>query len=793
MVVAAMSVVYVFTTPIPKNGENATVEQIRKRAKWNNDDYVCRGLILKGERGIECIFVGYAEHSKAFSNRDVAFWKESINDEMDSAIGNTWVLADLPPGYKPLSYEWIFKIKLKYHTTVDCYGMNSQSDYSSDGCKDIFLEWYTSNPGTQHWKAIQTVLNLKIYEAEDKSSSFTSPTTQNITFVSSQNTDSTNESVSVVTTVSAASTKVLVSALLNVDTLSDTRRNLGANGTTSIGFDMLKVKCYNCHGRGHFARECMSPKDTKNKETQRRNVSVETSTSNALVLQCDGVGSLIEAFRKSQFDVFSYKTGLESVEARIVVYQQNENVFEEDIKLLKLDVMLRDNALVDLRKKFEKAEQERDEFKLKLENFQTSSKNLSQLLASQITNKTILGYDNQVFNSIVFDSNELISSESDVSMPTSPVYDSPTKPNKDLSQLNMPSAPIIEDWVSDSNDESEGEHMPTQKAPSFVQTPEHVKTPRPFVKPVEHPISAENLRRDIPKSRGQRYSWNRKACFVCKSLTHLIKDCGYYEKKMVHKPVRNHAMRGNIQHYARMTHPHPHRHVLPTAVLTRSRLVPLTTARLVTTVVPQTKVQRQRPSKHGVTKAHSPIRRPINLKTSSIHSNFHQKVTTLKTNQVNAVKGVKENWGNPRHALKDKGVIDSGCSRHMTANISYLSDFEEINRGYVAFGGNSKGGKITGKGKIRTGKLDFDDVYFVKELKFNLFSVSQMCDKKNSVLFTDTKCIVLSSDFKLPDENHMLLRVPKENNMYNVDLKNIVLSGDLTCLFAKATLDESNL
>nr|GEW47544.1 hypothetical protein [Tanacetum cinerariifolium] len=141
--------------------------------------------------------------------------------------------------------------------------------------------------------------------------------------------------------------------------------------------------------------------------------------------------------------------------------------------------------------------------------------------------------------------------------------------------------------------------------------------------------------------------------------------------------------------------------------------------------------------------------------------------------------------GNPQHALKDKGVIDSGCSRHMIGNMSYLSDFKEINGGYVAFGGNPKGGKISGKGKIKTGKLDFDDVYFVKELKFNLFSVSQ--------LFTDTECIVLSPEFKLPNKNQVLLRVPRENNMYNVDLKNIVPSGDFTCLFAKATLDESNL
>ncbi|GJU74809.1 putative ribonuclease H-like domain-containing protein [Tanacetum coccineum] len=68
-----------------------------------------------------------------------------------------------------------------------------------------------------------------------------------------------------------------------------------------------------------------------------------------------------------------------------------------------------------------------------------------------------------------------------------------------------------------------------------------------------------------------------------------------------------------------------------------------------------------------------------------------------------------------------------------------------------------------------------------------------MCDKKNSILSTDTECVILSHDFKLLDENHVLLRVPRKDNMYSVDLKNIVPSGGLTCLFAKATLDESNL
>ncbi|GJY76556.1 ribonuclease H-like domain-containing protein [Tanacetum coccineum] len=178
-------------------------------------------------------------------------------------------------------------------------------------------------------------------------------------------------------------------------------------------------------------------------------------------------------------------------------------------------------------------------------------------------------------------------------------------------------------------------------------------------------------------------------------------------------------------------------------------------------------------------------------------------VSDNKGNEANAVKA-SACWVwrpkqkildhvNPQLELQKKGVINSGCSRHMTRNKSHLSDYKKIEGGFVAFSGNSKGGKITGKGKIRTGKMDFEDVYFVKELKFNLFSVSQMCDKKNNVLFTDTKCVVLSSDFKLTNENYVLLKVPRKDNMYSVNLRNVVPQGGITCLFAKAILDESNL
>nr|GEV06853.1 hypothetical protein [Tanacetum cinerariifolium] len=614
--------------------------------------------------------------------------------------------------------------------------------------------------------------SLKIYKAKVKSSSSISTTTQNIAFVSSSNTDSIIEPVSAAASIFAVSAKLHVFSLPSVDLLRNaviysfftsqssspqldnddlkTRRNLGANGPTSLGFNMSKVECYNCHRKGHFPRECRSPKDLRRNgaaEPQRRNVpsfqaeeeptsyalmafSSSSSSSKNEVVSClkaytkayaqlqSDYDKLTADFQKSQFDVISYQTGLESVEARLLVYKQNESIFEDDIKLLKLEVQLRDNALVTLRQKLKKTEQERDDLKLKLEKFQTSFKNLTELLASQTNAKTGLGYNSQVFTRVMFDCDDYLSSESDESWPPNSLYDrfqssdgyhdvpppytgifmppkpnlvfnnaptavetdhsvftvklSPTKLAQDLSLNIRPSTPIIEDWVSDSEDESETKTQ--QNVPSFVQSIEQVKSPRTFIQHVETSIPAATPKPASPK------------------------------------PTSN-----------------------------------------VNTAVPKIKVTRPRHAKSIVTKTNLPIRRHINHSPSPKASNSPPRVTTVTAPVVDAAQG----------------VIDSRCSRYMTGNMSYLSNFEELNGGYGAFGGNLKDGKISGKGKIKTRKLDFDDVYFVKELKFNLFSISQMCEKKNSVLFTDTKCLVLSPDFKLPDESQVLLRVPRENNMYN--------------------------
>ncbi|GJS25536.1 putative ribonuclease H-like domain-containing protein [Tanacetum coccineum] len=163
-------------------------------------------------------------------------------------------------------------------------------------------------------------------------------------------------------------------------------------------------------------------------------------------------------------------------------------------------------------------------------------------------------------------------------------------------------------------------------------------------------------------------------------------------------------------------------------------------------------------------------------------------VAAAKGNKGKAVKASARWIWKPKQI---SGEWDSGCSRHMTGNISYLSDYEPYDGGYVSFGYG--GGKITGKGTIKTGKLEFENVHFVKELKYNLFSVSQICDNKNCVLFTDSECIVLGRDFKLEDDRHVLLRTPRQQNMYAVDLKDIVPHKNLTCLIAKASVNESML
>ncbi|GJV48475.1 ribonuclease H-like domain-containing protein [Tanacetum coccineum] len=323
--------------------------------------------------------------------------------------------------------------------------------------------------------------------------------------------------------------------------LKKTGRKLDMADKETFGFDKSKVECYNCHKRGHFARECRAPRnqDNRYRENTIRTVPVETTTSNALVSQCDGFGydwsdqaeegpnnfalmaysstssassnsdvstdsncsssclenvkklkeqneQLIKDLRTAKINAVTFKTGLESVEARLLVYKKNESVFEDNIILLKREISSREAAITDLKRKLELVQKEKDEIQLTVENFENSSKNLSKLLECQIMDKckTGLGYNvvpppytrnfmppkpDLVFPNVDDYADKPIDKSSDVKT-------SEAKPESVRKDID---APIIEDWESDSDEEDVSK---TDK-PNYAKI-EFVR-PKPARKPVK--------------------------------------------------------------------------------------------------------------------------------------------------------------------------------------------------------------------------------------------------------------------------------------------------------------------
>nr|GEV32752.1 hypothetical protein [Tanacetum cinerariifolium] len=211
---------------------------------------------------------------------------------------------------------------------------------------------------------------------------------------------------------------------------------------------------------------------------------------------------------------------------------------------------------------------------------------------------------------------------------------------------------------------------------------EQVETPRHSVQPVETSIPDATPKPTSLKSNNNGKRRNRKTCFV---------------------------------------------------LLTQSKPVSITAVRPVSADVPKIMMTRPRLAHLIVTKSKSPIRRHITCSPSPKTSNSPPRVTAAQAPVVSAAQNMQGKW--------DKEVIDSGCSQHMTGNISYLSDFEELNGGYVAFGGNPKGGKISGKGKIKTWK------------EFNVPRTPQqngIAERKNITLIKAARTMMADSLLHIP-------------------------------------------
>ncbi|GJU58666.1 ribonuclease H-like domain-containing protein [Tanacetum coccineum] len=726
--------------------------------------------------------------------------------------------------------------------------------------------------------------NLRVYEDEMKKSSSSTSNSQNLAFLSSENTNSTNE-------VSTASGDIGVSTAGGTSQVPSTSYAHDIDGDDLEELDLrwqVAMLTVRVKKKGHFARDCRSGRNQGRRsygDNGRSNAPTNESSSQALVAQ-DGLGG---------YD-WSNDFEVEPVNYALMAISSSSSSSSSDSE-------------------------------------EDSSKNLDEILNSQMSarDKTGLGYDTQLNelsrnhetdseNSFsIFDvrsSDEEFTPANDRSSKAYGYHDVPPPitgnfltPRADISFIGLDKCAIrnkiIESQTTELNtktSETAGKtndantEKPKSASESVVSNPK-INKDRVIIEDwnsydeeevyevqIVRPETQTVKTRDDKSGRNsqkQGISFRKvKACFICKSTDHLIKDCNFHDKKSQEpklknvvnngqrdgKPVWDNTKRVNHQNFSK--YPHLSNIFVPLGVLTRTGLhrPSVSTARHVCTARPSVSTARPvctaRPSvstarpvctaRPSVSTARpvyatrpiyprmdnvrprgscSPIKRSYYTKPAFRPKDLKQDVKTFGVQNmttagtravVNTGKGKldtdlkKSRWvwrpkgnyldhvskdsgsfmlkkGNPEILLQDHAVVDSGCSSHMTGNKAYLSDYEDFNGGFVAFGSDPKGGKITGKGKIKTANLDFDDVYFVDELKFNLFSVSQMCDKKNSVLFTESECLILSPSFKLLDESQVVLRAPRKDDVYSLDLKNIVPSGGITCLYANATAAESKL
>ncbi|GJX73035.1 ribonuclease H-like domain-containing protein [Tanacetum coccineum] len=485
--------------------------------------------------------------------------------------------------------------------------------------------------------------NLKVYESEINGQTSSSSNSQNVAFLDNEDLEQID-----VDDLEEMDLKWQVAILtMRVKRfIKKTGKKLDLNGKETVGFDMTKVECYNCHRRGHFARECRAPRNqrNRNRDDPRRNAPVDTSTTNALVVQ-DGIGGYeYGAFSMKRQHNFAlkanttqgYQMGFESLEARIVVHEKNEAVYEENISFLNAkdktglgyDIHMNKSEVVhsvfNIRESNMDYSLVNDRFKIG-EGFHAVPPPYTGNYLPPRPDLSFAGLDEFVFQSVVRKTTTSVpETETSISKTSKNIVEKP--------KTVRPSAPIIEEWDTDSD-----MNCKNVKFVNKENTHRQIEYPRKSQSPRDNKRNWNGM---ITQKLGNDFEFIKKARFVCGSFNHVIKDCDFHDNKMVEKPVLNNKGRVTGQ-----------REIRP--VWNNSQ-----------------RVNHQNKLTHPTSK--------MNLFYSSCHRKSRQVLKLMLLSK----------------ALQEQptsiSTVDLGCSRHMTGNKSFLTDYQEIDGGFVAFGGSPK-------------------------------------------------------------------------------------------------------
>ncbi|GJT13731.1 putative ribonuclease H-like domain-containing protein [Tanacetum coccineum] len=561
----------------------------------------------------------------------------------------------------------------------------TQEDMNLKLLRSLPSEWKTHALIWRNKQEIETISlddlynNLKIYEPKISGSSSTSQNPQNVAFVSSNSTNSnssTNEVVNTAYRVSVAHTQSNPASRDNLkqidpDDLEEmdlqwemamltirarrfikrTGRKLDVNGQR-VGFDRSKVECYNCHKYGHFARECRAPRNQENRgrEINRRTVTVETPTENALVAQ-DGIGGYDWSYQAEEehptnFALMAFTSSGSSSSSDSEVDSCSKSCVKSFMLTLKEQY---DSFVSDYEKASSTAASPAVE----------SFVNSSEMLENQENNKSKSdkGYHAvpppYIGNFIPFKPDltfmdEIVKSE-----------------NIDVTTIVTPSnVKTVKSNHESAGVKSNMTYLPKDKTVAITEKIKFVKSAREIVEKIE--TSKQN--KHYP--RGNQRNWNNlmsqrlgsdfkminKACFVCGSFEHLHYVC---DKKVI-RPVWNNSSRVNHKNFAnKMTHPHPNRRFVPQAVLTRSGKINTAGASVNTAVRPvntagsKPTVNHPRPISNAYKKGYSQVTRPFNKYSANKNSIFNKKVNTVR--------------GNPQHKeYKKKELLIVGIKREFS-------------------------------------------------------------------------------------------------------------------------------